>query len=558
MWSYIQYHRIGRDLDTSRRKREAAGESCEHLQVHDEPQHGSRTNGQLFSYPLPLSFNVKTQPKHPGESDQNSENENGERLRHGKILVEIDGTEDPFDPHNWPMASRCKSIAILALTVFVQGWAGSAESMANSAISQDLHVSQVAENLATAMYLFGIGTGSLFAGPISETYGRNPIYLATTFCYMLFVLGSALTPTFGGQVVCRYFVGLFADGTLAINGSSVGDQFRPVKRSMVFPVIAWANVAAPVIAPIAGGWIVSNPKLGWRWTEWTTLIMSAFALLVALLFLPETYLPVLLDWKAQQLRRATGNKNYTSEHAETASFRKRMKQVLPMPIKFFSSEPVIIVLGGYLVLLYILLFTFQSGFDYVFKQTYSLSTRLTGSCFGAIAAGSTAFTLTAPFFYRLARWETEHVRGAPIKPEFRLWPAILAAPLLPVSLFWLGWTNYSSISIWSGLGACFLFGIIVTVIYVSSYEYIIDGYADHSAAALSSITMARYIIAGGMVMAARPMYMGIGVHWTMTLLGCVALILAPAPWLFLKYESRLREKSRYAVGDEYFDNGEES
>jgi DHA1 family multidrug resistance protein-like MFS transporter len=62
--------------------------------------------------------------------------------------------------------------------------------------------------------------------------------------------------------------------------------------------------------------------------------------------------------------------------------------------------------------------------------------------------------------------------------------------------------------------------------------------------------MVRYAIAGGMVMAARPMYEGIGVHWTMTLLACIATILAPAPLLFWKFGSRLRKKSKYAKGDE--------
>jgi DHA1 family multidrug resistance protein-like MFS transporter len=69
--------------------------------------------------------------------------------------------------------------------------------------------------------------------------------------------------------------------------------------------------------------------------------------------------------------------------------------------------------------------------------------------------------------------------------------------------------------------------------YVASYQYIIDSYGDHAAIALSSITTMRYIIAGGMVMAARPMYEGIDVHWTMTLLGCIATILVPAPYLLL-------------------------
>jgi hypothetical protein len=109
----------------------------------------------------------------------------------------------------------------------------------------------------------------------------------------------------------------------------------------------------------------------------------------------------------------------------------------------------------------------------------------------------------------------------------------------------LGWTNYSSISLWSGLAACFVFGVVITAVYISTYEYIIDSYGDHSAIALASITMARYLAAGGMVMAARPMYEGIGVHWTMTLLGCLAAALCPAPFVFWLYGPKLRAKSPY-------------
>jgi DHA1 family multidrug resistance protein-like MFS transporter len=301
-----------------------------------------------------------------------------------------------------------------------------------------------------------------------------------------------------------------------------------------------------MLAPVAGGWLVSHMELTWHWTDWVTLIISGAAFLVAFLFLPETYLPVLLDWKAAHLRRVTGSSNYVSHHAEHASFTKCLREFLPMPVKFFSSDPVIAVLGGYLTLVYILLFTFLSGFDYIFKETYQLSDGLTGSCFASIAVGSTAFTLCAPTLYIWARVETGNVSRAYVTPEFRLWPAVLMAPLLPVSLFWLGWTSYSSISPWSDLAACFVFGIVAAAIYVSSYEYIVDSYDEHSAMALASITMVRYLISGGMVIAARPMYEGIGVRWAMTLLGVVAVALTPAPLLFKHYGKRLRMRSAYA------------
>ena len=486
-----------------------------------------------------------------------------------RVYIQTASDEDPLDPRNWPMLDRSKNIAILVYLIFVQAWAGAAESMANSTASSEEGHSKVAENLIVAMYLFGIGSGSLFAGPISESVGRNPTYLIPSFCFLFFVLGAALAPNFGGRLACRFFMGWFASATLTINGASVKDQFRSVKRAFVFPVLAWANVAgkryldgfytdlpnrkadrsrsiAPMIAPVACGWIVQNSNLGWRWTEWITLIISGPAVLLAFCFLPETYLPLLLDWKAAGLRRATGDKRYVSHHAESGTFKERLKKGVTMPLKFFFTEPVIAVLGVYLILLYVLLFTFLSGFDYIFKDTYGLSTGMTGSCFGAIAAGATAFTLLAPGLYSAARHKTEHVRGASVSPEFRLWPAIVAGPLLPISLFWLGWGNYSSISIWCSLGACFLFGAVTIAIYVSSYEYITDSYGEHSAMALSSITFLRYMIAGGMVMASRPMYSGLGVHWTMTLLGCIAVILAPAPFVFWRLGPRIRKKSPYA------------
>jgi hypothetical protein len=198
------------------------------------------------------------------------------------------------------------------------------------------------------------------------------------------------------------------------------------------------------------------------------------------------------------------------------------------------------------VLLYILLFTFLSGFDYIFKSTYDLTSLEQGACFGSITSGATLFTLFTPGLYAGSRHHTQFIGRAEITPEFRLWPAIATAPLLPVSLFWLGWTNYASISIWSGLAACFCFGIVLNAMYTASYEYIMDSYGEHAAIALASITMIRYLIAGGMVMAARPMYENIGVHWTMTLLGCIAAVLAPAPYLLRLYGETLRKRRPYA------------
>ncbi|RYP55614.1 hypothetical protein DL769_010104 [Monosporascus sp. CRB-8-3] len=222
-------------------------------------------------------------------------------------IVRTPGEDDSSDPRNWPMISRSEHMAVLSLPIF--------------------------------------------AGPLSESVGRNPTYLVSTFCYMLFVMGSALAPEFAGQIVCRYIVSLFSSAILGINGSSI-----------------------------------------------------------------------------------TGDKRFALEH-EAGSLLTRLQKIFPFPASFLTTEPVIAVLGAYLVLLYIPLFSFQSGFDYLFKGIYGLSTGQTGHCFAAIAAGATFFTVGTPGLCSWARSKTGHVRGAPVPPEFRSWPALTAAPLLPASLF---------------------------------------------------------------------------------------------------------------------------
>jgi predicted MFS family arabinose efflux permease len=178
-----------------------------------------------------------------GDAETSDTRAQGQPGKDNKIWIKTAGDDDPIDPRNWPLLDRSKNIAILAYLIFVQAWAGAAESIANTAASTEQGHSKVAENLTISMYLFGIGIGSLVAGPVSESVGRNPTYLVSTFCFLFFVLGAALAPTFAGRITCRFLMGLAASPTLTINGSSVKDQFRPVKRAFVFPIIAWVNVA---------------------------------------------------------------------------------------------------------------------------------------------------------------------------------------------------------------------------------------------------------------------------------------------------------------------------
>lgn len=98
---------------------------------------------------------------------------------------------------------------------------------------------------------------------------------------------------------------------------------------------------------------------------------------------------------------------------------------------------------------------------------------------------------------RAERWHRETNDNEELLPEYRMTTAFPLTFTFPVSLFWLGWSNYSSISPWYDLGAAALFGFSWAGIYVAIYQYIFDVYGIYAGSALATITFARYMMAGG-------------------------------------------------------------
>lgn len=269
------------------------------------------------------------------------------------------------------------------------------------------------------------------------------------------------------------------------------------------------------------------------------------------LFQPETYAPTLLKWKAAHLRELTGDDRYRAEiEIREETFFRRICTALYRPFLLTSREPIIMLVALYLTIIYIILFTFLDGYTFIFTDIYGFSQGITGLAFLGIGIGLCLASLLVPLVYVWARRDLAKIKAAGgdrLPPEFRLWFGMFGAPAIPVSMFWLGWTADPSISYWSPLAASVLFGFGILTIFISCYQYIIDSYEIFAASALASVTLIRYVVAGGMVEVAIPMYSKLGVHWTLTIMGAVSTLMVPVPYLFYAYGTTIRAKSRYTV-----------
>lgn len=404
-------------------------------------------------------------------------------------------------------------------------------------------VEEITETLATALYLIAFGIGSLISGPLSETLGRNPIYLSSLVLFMIWVMASGLAPNIAAQLAFRFLAGFFGCTPLTTFGGSTHDMWSNLHRTFVFPTMVCLSFLGPFLAPMVGAFIGQSTAISWRWTEWTTLIMAGLITAAIALFAQETYPPILLSWKASHLRRVTGDHRYVaSTSIGETTFMHKMKINLTRPFKMFFTQVIVAAWCFYLSLVYIILFTFLPGYDFIFADTYGFDQGTTGLMYIGLNVGFLIALAICPLIYRRYKRKRNESDGN-VSPEERLVYAIIAAPLLPISLFWMGWTARPGISYWSPLLASVMFGFCMQGIFISAYLYLIDAFGPYAASALVSLTLTRYIGAGGMTIAAGPMYEGIGVAWTLTLMGILAVLCVPVPFVLYKYGARIRERN---------------
>ena len=83
-------------------------------------------------------------------------------------------------------------------------------------------------------------------------------------------------------------------------------------------------------------------------------------------------------------------------------------------------------------------------------------------------------------------------------------------------------------------------------IFLQALNYLVDAYLMFAASAIAGNTFLRSLAGAGFPLFARQMFTGMGIQWAATLLGCVAAVLAPIPFIFYRYGGKIRAKSAYA------------
>lgn len=295
------------------------------------------------------------------------------------------GADDPWNPRGMSVVRKWVIVALTSLGSFCVTCASSIYTSTYAQMDVELHVSRIVATLGLSMFVLGIALGPMWS-PLSEFYGRRPIYIAAFVAFTIWIIPCAVARNIETVIISRFFQGFSGSAFLSVSGGTVGDLFRPDQMHHPMTLFTAAPFLGPSFGPMIGGFI--NYNVDWRWTHYV-LIIWAFCMCIALfLVVPETYHPVVLRNKARKMRKDTGDDRWRAPMEKSAkSLGRTVGTSLMRPFQILVFEPMALVLNLYSAILLGILYLFFGAFPLVFEGVFGFNLWQTGLTFLGLLVG---------------------------------------------------------------------------------------------------------------------------------------------------------------------------
>jgi multidrug resistance protein len=145
--------------------------------------------------------------------------------------------------------------AIAGLLVLNSTFASSAPSGIVQPLIEQFQFSEEIAVLTISLFVAGYCLGPLLWGPLSEAYGRRPIFIISFVFYTGFQVGCALSPNTASILVFRFLGGTFASAPLTNSGALIADIWDTDHRGQAMSLFSIAPFAGPSLGPIISGYI---------------------------------------------------------------------------------------------------------------------------------------------------------------------------------------------------------------------------------------------------------------------------------------------------------------
>ena len=434
--------------------------NSQHSTIHEQIQRLYKT-AELPSIYRPQSFEISTDGSKAddisfGNSDVTSlevSNETG---------IDVVGWHHDLgvdDPLNWPSKKKLLNITCIFLMCIVsqvgtfsvythplttiRPFASSVFTPAIPDLKREFHATDpYLPFFVLSTYIFGYAVGPLLISPLSEVFGRVPLY---HLCNTLFTICTVLcgrTSSLRLLAAARFLAGVGGSGVFALAPSSIADMFRKEKRGAIMALLFVAYSLGSSVGPIAGSYI--NAAWGWRWIFYTSGGAGFVVTVLKYIGLSETYEPVLRRAQLKKQKRAqplSMRSAYDLDGGAT-TIRVLGKAIL-MPIHMLFFSRAIFLTSFLTAVAYGSMYILYSTISTTFLVKYAWPSKFVDLAYLSTTAGVLLSMIAGAVISDTV--VKRRKRNDDNRPENRLLPMFFFWPLVSAGLVVYAWTAHNKI-----------------------------------------------------------------------------------------------------------------
>lgn len=118
-------------------------------------------------------------------------------------------------------------------------------------VMKEFHsTSEELSSFVVSVFVIGFCFGPLVIAPLSEMYGRMPVYHCCNVIFFAFSIACAVAPNLGSLIAFRFLAGLGGSCPLAIGAGTIADVTPPERRGQVMAAWVFGPILGPIIGPI--------------------------------------------------------------------------------------------------------------------------------------------------------------------------------------------------------------------------------------------------------------------------------------------------------------------
>lgn len=118
-------------------------------------------------------------------------------------VIFVDG--DPENPRNWPLWYRACITVAVSYSTWVVVLYSTCYTSSIPGLMGEFGSSTTMTTLGLTTYLLGLAAGSLVVAPMSELYGRRPVYLVCLVIWLILIIPCGLATSLTEILVVRFF-----------------------------------------------------------------------------------------------------------------------------------------------------------------------------------------------------------------------------------------------------------------------------------------------------------------------------------------------------------------